>query len=199
VTLTDGSRIVLGGDTAIRYWLDDKRRHVEVQRGEAFFTVAKDPGRPFEVQAGRTTVTAVGTAFNVRRGAERVVVAVVEGRVKIADDEHSQPIHVSAGEQTVVDKSQASLAVSPASTAAATAWQVGRQSFDHEPLRYVLENVNRYSRTPIVLADPSIGELLITGSVLNDNVAGWVKSLELAFGLEAVTENERIVLRRLGP
>ena len=95
-------------------------------------------------------------------------------------------------------------------------WQLEQRPFEHTAdarfhypspsqrgallkLRYVLENVNRYSRTPIVLADPSIGELLITGSVLNDNVAGWVKSLELAFGLEAVTENERIVLRRLGP
>lgn len=39
-----------------------------------------------------------------------------------------------------------------------------------------------------------IGELMITGTVVNNNVDGWIKSLESAFALEAVEEPDRIVL-----
>jgi transmembrane sensor len=196
VTLADGSQIELGGDSAIRVRLEDTVRHIELLRGEAFFTVAKDPGRPFEVRAGAARVVAVGTAFNVRRGSERVVVAVLEGRVKITSAQHNAPVPVDAGEQSVVVKSRIEAAARLTSPAAATAWQSGRLSFDEEPLRYALEVVNRYSVKSIVVGDEDVGELRITGLVLSDNVDGWVKSLERAFDLEATEEPERIVLRR---
>jgi transmembrane sensor len=196
VTLGDGSRIELGGDSAIRVRLDDTSRQIELARGEAFFTVAKDPGRPFEVRAGAARVVAVGTAFNVRRGSERVVVAVIEGRVKITSARHDAAVPVVAGEQSVVVRSHIEAAARLASPAAATAWQSGRLSFDEEPLRYALEVVNRYSAKPIVVEDDTVGDLRITGLVLSDNVNGWVKSLERAFDLEATEEPERIVLSR---
>jgi transmembrane sensor len=185
----------LGGDTALRVAFDDTFRRVELTRGEAFFTVAKNPARPFEVRAGAATVRALGTAFNVRRGSERVVVAVLEGRVRITGAESPVAVPVAAGEQSVVIESSVQAAVRLASPASATAWQSGRLAFDQEPLRYALEVVNRYSPKPIVVENDSLGALLITGSVLSENVDGWVKSLESAFGLEAVEEPERIVLR----
>jgi hypothetical protein len=47
-----------------------------------------------------------------------------------------------------------------------------------------------------VLDDESIGSLVITGTVTRDNVSGWVSSLERGFGLTAMEEPDRIVIRR---
>ena len=209
VTLQDGSRITLGGNTRIEVALSETARSIELARGEAFFAVAKDPDRPFRVRAGDTAVTAIGTQFNVRRDSDRAVVTVTEGRVVVEPVSHIMPIavlrefkpklrpvRVEAGEQAIAGDAGIEDAIRMEDAAATTSWQTGRLAFRLQPLRYVLEDVNRYTRKPIVLEDESIGALLITGTVTNGSVGGWIASLEQGFGLEAVEEPERILVRR---
>lgn len=81
--LADGSRLNLGASTRLEIKLEARARDINLVRGEAFFPVAKDRDRPFTVHAGDATVTAVGTEFSVNRGADQVVVAVIEGRVLV--------------------------------------------------------------------------------------------------------------------
>lgn len=210
VRLKDGSRIMLGGGTELEIDLRDDVRHLSLQRGEAFFKVAKDASRPFVVRAGDTAVTAVGTEFNIRRGGDRVIVAVVEGRVVVERSSRLvpvallqefrpklAPVRVDAGQQTVVDGGSIESATELTDPGSATAWQSGRLAYQGEPLRYVLADVNRYATTPIVLEDDSIGSLSITGTVASDNVGEWVASLERAFGLVAVQDSGRVVLKRV--
>jgi transmembrane sensor len=78
---------------------------------------------------------------------------------------------------------------------AATAWQMGRLAFHLQPLRYVLEHVNRYAPKRIVLGEDSLGALVITGTVQRENIDGWIGSLERAFALQASEESDRIVIR----
>jgi transmembrane sensor len=211
VHLQDGSSVALGGHTRVEVKLDAHTRRLTLARGEAFFTVAKDAARPFSVRAGSATLTALGTAFNVRRADDRVVIAVVEGRVLVEPklpviqqlpllretaSKRRRPRPLEAGSQATVDGAGVELAIALMDSAAATAWQTGRLSFEREPLRYVLEDVNRYAAKPVVIGDDTVGELKITGTVLNDNIEGWVSSLESAFGLNAVEEPTRILLTR---
>lgn len=77
----------------------------------------------------------------------------------------------------------------------ATGWQIGHLAFHLQPLRYVLEDVNRYARKPIVLASDHAGSLVITGTVERENIPGWIKSLERAFDLQATEEADQITLR----
>jgi transmembrane sensor len=208
VTLMDGSRVTLGGATTVRVSLTDHARQIELARGEAFFSVAKDGSRPFKVNAGAATVVALGTEFNVRRGGDRVVVSVMEGRVVVEPASHLVPIallrefkprlipvKVSAGQQTIAWDEGVEDAVQLSDALAATAWQTGRLAFRSQPLRYVLEDVNRYAPKPIVIEDERIGVRLFTGTVLGNNVTGWIGSIESAFDLQAVEEPDRIVLR----
>lgn len=211
IRLTDGSTVDLGGHTRLQIALDEHSRRITLARGEAYFTVAKDATRPFSVNAGSASVTALGTQFNVRRADDRVVVAVIEGHVVVnprvplaqqlpllreTTSEKRRPYHLIAGNLSVVDHAGLESSTHLVDGSAATAWQLGRLDFDGEPLRYALESVNRYTRKPIELGDENLGDLRITGAALNDNIDGWVSSLESAFGLIAVEEPERIVLRR---
>lgn len=84
VTLADGSQVELAPASAIDVDLTAARRTVRLLSGQAFFTVAKDPVRPFSVAARDGTVTALGTAFDVKLGlGSAVAVAVDESRVEV--------------------------------------------------------------------------------------------------------------------
>eukprot|EP01042_Synura_sphagnicola_P036120 gene36120-46223_t len=81
VDLADGSRIELGPASAIEVDLGNARRAVRLVAGEAFFTVARDPARPFVVGAGQGEIAVLGTAFDVKIGrSETVSVVVTESK-----------------------------------------------------------------------------------------------------------------------
>jgi len=83
VALADGSFVQIDPETRLRVAFEPAARRVFLERGRALFRVAKNPKRPFLVQAEQTTVRAVGTAFAVERGSESVIVTVAEGRVGV--------------------------------------------------------------------------------------------------------------------
>ena len=208
ITLGDGSTITLSGDTRVAVALSKKARTIELLKGEALFRVAKDPLRPFKVRAGDATVIAVGTAFDVLRDSDRAIVSVTEGRVLVVPAADFIPVSVmrefkpnlrtvrlDAGQQTTAGTAGIAEPSEVEDPAAATSWQTGRLAFHLQPLRYVLEDVNRYAGKPIVLEGDSLGALVITGTVERANIAGWVGSLERAFDLDASEEPDRIVLR----
>jgi transmembrane sensor len=205
VALADGSTITLGGDTRIEVMLSDQERNIELTKGEALFVVAKDAARPFKVHAGDATVVAVGTAFNVERDSDRSVVSVTEGRVVVEPATHFLPafvlqefkpklrsVRLNMGQQTTAGS--AGIEEPTKMVDAATSWQIGHLAFHLQPLRYVLEDVNRYARKPIVLENEHMGELMITGTVERGNITGWVKSLERAFELQATEDADQITL-----
>ncbi|WP_204309887.1 FecR family protein, partial [Klebsiella michiganensis] len=62
VALTDGSKMILNGDTRVAM-ID--ARHAELIEGEALFEVRHDAAHPFIVKTGDVTLEDAGTVFNV--------------------------------------------------------------------------------------------------------------------------------------
>ncbi len=181
VRLPDGSALALGGGSLAWIQFEPGRREVRLERGEAFFEVAADRSRPFVVQAGNTAITAIGTAFNVRRSATRVQVTVTAGAVAVSPDSSDPQAgqrRLEAGHQVVVDASAGMSGITRASTQAATAWRTGRLEYLDEPLKYVVADVNRYSHAQILVVDAQLAELRVTGTVFENDVDGWLLSLE---------------------
>jgi transmembrane sensor len=210
VRLEDGSTVILGGNSRINVRYSEHERDIDLTRGEAFFKVAHDSERPLTVSAGHAIVVAVGTAFDVRYGLEKVLVSVVEGRVRVEPRVHVvpltlltrlepklAPIAVGAGQETSVEIASIRRVANTVDSDAATSWTSGRLVFRMQPLREVLEQVNRYSRKPIVLGDPAIAGVRVTGTVDADNVQGWVASLGSALGIGASEQGQQIVLKKL--
>jgi transmembrane sensor len=87
VSLPDGSIITLNADSRITYQSDfgSRERNVDLI-GEAFFEVAPNPAKPFNIKTGALTTTVVGTSFNINsyEGNGQIRVAVVTGKVKVA-------------------------------------------------------------------------------------------------------------------
>lgn len=191
--LADGSRLEIGAASRVTSRYDEQRREIEVKEGEAFFDVAPDPERPFVVRAGEVRVRAVGTAFNVRRGATRTVVTVSEGTVEVLfkhwydllTPAEERRTLAGAGQQVVYDRTTGRLHTERVNPEAATAWRRDDRSFSflNEPLADVVAYVNRYSERKIVIADESLSRRTFTGSVHHDRNKDWLRALERAYPL----------------
>lgn len=212
ITLSDGTKVLLGAQSTISVDLTDEARNVVVDSGEAFFEVAPDKSWPFVVRAGAGTITAVGTAFNVENLQGRVVVTVAEGSVDVvsirapaetgtpaattARDSAPAPTptRVEAGQRLAYGKMP--IDVQPADTERVLAWRQGRLEYIGEPLKFVIPDVARYTDRQIVITDPAVEEMLYTGSVMEDDVEDWLTSLSDIFPIDIVRINEnRVVLQ----
>jgi len=83
LNLPDGSQIQLDTNGGVRVAYREGRRQIHLLQGKAYFQVARDPDRPFEVFAGGGMVRAIGTAFSVYLTPEVVRVTVDEGKVDL--------------------------------------------------------------------------------------------------------------------
>ncbi len=205
--LNDGSEIYLNTATATDVRFTNRRRVVVLERGEGLFKVAKDKTRPFQVVAGDVVVRAVGTRFSVRRlDSNKVDITVFEGVVEVTrthEPEGSggaalpsrEPVRLAAG-QAAQKFGDSVLISSPDSKSlnAETAWTTGRLLFDAEPLADVVAQVNRYTTKPLVLADPSLGQLKVSGAVATADLDAFIRSLELGFKLHAERRADSILI-----
>ncbi|MGH2447350.1 MAG: FecR family protein, partial [Chloroflexota bacterium] len=197
--LVDGSEITLGGDTKLVVAFSPAARSVELVRGEAWFRVAHNPKWPFLVHAGNGVIRAVGTAFLVTRDPDRVVVTVTEGTVAVTASPLVSlspilargassiplppPIRVTRGEEVTYRSNGSIASVVHADANAATAWTHGRLIFDDEPLRYVIDDVNRYFPRHIS-ATPSAGRLRFSGVILDGEIEEWLQGLPKIFAVD---------------
>lgn len=171
--LPDGSSVSLDSDTWVVVSFDDRERVVRVERGQALFQVAHEPNRRFRVAAGDAGVIAIGTKFNVARTAGSTQVTVVEGKVAVFTGAAPQasagvtlPSHVTAlkaGEQSRIDDHSQPSQPSPVNLQRAVAWVQHQIAFDQQPLGEVADAFNRYSDTPIVIANERVRGILISG------------------------------------
>lgn len=86
LTLPDGTKVWLNADTKFRYPVDYGITNREVYlEGEAYFKVSKNAALPFRVYTSDITVTALGTAFNVKAYMEEgtIETTLEEGSVRI--------------------------------------------------------------------------------------------------------------------
>jgi len=182
VTLADGSTATLDSDTTMVVHETWRRRDIALKHGQAFFHVAKDTNRPFTVAAFNTSVTATGTAFDVRVYPDRLTVLLTEGKLDVeyrgSESMPSEQTDMVAGWQLNVrsDGARALVPVSPESQIQALDWQTGKLAFVGQPLSAVAAELNRYTQKKIVVA-ADLAALQIDGVFRTGDIDGFVKLL----------------------
>jgi transmembrane sensor len=201
VPMTDGSKVTLNTDSAIRLAVTEKERGVLLERGEAFFEVAKDPARPFVVSAGHKRVIAVGTKFSVRRNGEDVRVFVTEGKVRLEDDllaespPEQQGSVLAAGSVARAGDSGVLVQEKPlAEVEDYLSWRSGYVTFHELPLAEAVAEFNRYNERKIVIEDPQVAAIRVSGKFRSNRFEAFVRLLEEGLPIRAQREQDRIVL-----
>ncbi len=182
VQLADGSSVRLDTASRVRVRFDGGRRFIELQEGQALFTVAHDAGRPFVVAAGDARVTALGTVFDVRREVAGVKVVLVSGAVEVADKAGAAK-RMTAGQQARVTK--AGVATRAADVDVETGWIDGRIVFRDAPLRAAVAEVNRYLPEKIVLDETVTGRASVNGVFRTGDRDAFVSTATEVFDLKA--------------
>jgi transmembrane sensor len=186
-TLPDGSSLLLSAKAVAEVDFSGVIRDVVLRPdSEAFIKVHHDKSRPFTVRAGALTVTAVGTAFDVQREADRVTVTVEEGTIVAAAVGLKGPLQwrVSAGYQVKYSEDLRTAVVSRVDTQSALRWRDGELAYDDAPLEAVIADINRYSTVSVTVRDPKLLRLHFTGTVFVSSLNDWVKALEAKYPLK---------------
>lgn len=207
--LADGTVVELNRGAVLEVQFTAGERRVILEQGEAHFTVTKNQARPFVVAARGMDVVAVGTAFNVRLDRAVVEVLVTEGRVQVSEapsvtaadvvapprDAVVVPV-LEAGQRAVV--SLAPHAEAPRIATLTTgeiervlAWQHRTLEFTAAPLAEVVAEFNRRNGVQLVIVDPALASMTISASFRSDNVEGFVRLVEVGFGVRAQRSNAR--------
>lgn len=188
VVLADGSRVTLDTASRIVPSFSGRERRVTLVGGRGRFAVAHDEERPFIVIAGHREVIARGTVFDVRFDGRNLEVVLLEGKVDIEPSGHvasrGTPIRLTPGRRAVIDEGGKGPRIEVAPQVAS--WTEGMISADGMPLADLVREANRYSEAPIVLGEPKLGGMRVTGAFKPGDAealgAALAEALDLSVG-----------------
>ena len=184
LTLPDGTAVTMNTETAIDVVYERDRRFVQLTGGQAFFDVARDRDRPFVVQAGERTITALGTAFEVRLLDGRFKVLLVEGTIAVEDAAGAaasgstrapEPVVMTSGQEFAAEGTVAR--VDKANVQRELRWRDGFIEFQDETLASAAAEFNRYATSTIVINDERVATLRVTGVFRTDRADHFVETM----------------------
>lgn len=200
VPLSDGSKITLNTDTQIHVEWGPTVRRIKLDKGEAFFEVAKDAGRPFIVEIADKRVVAVGTQFEVRRDKDEMRVLVMEGIVRIEHpgiSSRTPQTQLAAGSAARTAKSAVLIdQPAPAQVEQLLSWRTGYLLFRDTPLADAVADFNRYSTRKIVIEDAAIAGIRIGGNFRSDDAEAFLWLLQSGFPINAEKRGDRVILTK---
>jgi transmembrane sensor len=204
----DGSTITMNTNSAMVVIFSPPARDVYLLRGEASFSIARDPSRPFYLHAGKRVLEAADGDFNVRLvSPERIELTVSDGRVKVvpvADNPLAARIAPIARRESLVYEQEVAIVqpqeetvrrLEPLELDARIAWQRGMMVFQGEPLEQALAEVARYTNTDFILSDEALHRVHISGYFRTGDVDGLLIALRLNYGIDSRRDGpNRIIL-----
>lgn len=217
-SLSDGSTLTLNTGTVLRVQINDHHRKVILDKGEAFFDVAKDEQRPFSVDLGDKTISVLGTRFNIRKQPESFTMALVEGVVALHNSDKplsatstAIPLGGSSKEQInlnpqsqqtikagwVVSYNQGDqtlLAQQDRDISRRHAWTNGFIPFSGDSLVNLVNELNRYSGKKILIGDSSIMDLQVYAGIRVDQIEQTLKALEMTLPIKIEQDFDRVLI-----
>lgn len=196
IPLSDGSTAEVNCDGHIEIQFDAERRLIRLGSGEAYFHVVRDPTRPFMVKVGVTTVTAVGTAFDLYAKGNTVRILELEGRVNVfhtpgeslpAAGQKAVPLAAGHRLDVLSDRGEMSpvTRLTPADIVSMTAWRQG------EVIEYRLQGwidqFERYYPNVRFDADARIRDKPISGVYPIESLDRFLGPLQKSFCIGVVS------------
>jgi transmembrane sensor len=201
-SLPDGSKVTLNTHSKITVNYSENHRNIHLLYGEALFDVAKDKTRPFTVNTGNKSFTALGTVFNIQKNNELdMELFVSEGQVLVSNQlagnklaslikaesaKHDSSMIITGGEKTVIEnkQQQATLSLSQAQAEQELSWQQGMLIFSGETLKEALSEVSRYNKIQFEIANDDVSNIKIAGYFKAGDINGLLESLANNFNIK---------------
>lgn len=193
-TLTDGSVIVLNKQSLLRYpeKFRGARRQVWLTKGEAFFTVAPDPEKPFIIHTGSTTIKVAGASFNVKNRKGSITVIVGKGTVQVSKS--GKTITLNAGEKVLIRQSSTQLLKENNTDQLYSYYRSGGFIAEGVPLWRMVEVLNEVYNSNISIDNKGAKNRLLTGTLKNVSLEAVLAAICLNTNLSVKRKNNQIIL-----
>jgi transmembrane sensor len=195
-TLGDGTRVELNARTRLEVELGRTERRVRLAQGEAFFSVSKDPSRPFTVATPAGSVRVTGTTFDVSSDTDSDLdVTVVEGRVLVRPGDPdgngpTAPWVLGPGDRLSARGDRVSKqSLAGDDLADVLAWRQGRIVFHGASLRDALVPFARYHGLRIAVDEGAAG-LSVGGTSSLDDLDGFLQGIGSMHGVRLRMETQ---------
>lgn len=181
--LEDGSTLWLDARTHLALEFSDAERRVSLQQGGVFAEVAHNVERPFIVEAGAVSVTAVGTAFEVQARNGVLAVRVEEGIVRVEDSANGETVLLQAGFS--LRRGPDGVWSAPEESGAVAEWRVGRLHMQSERVDVLARRLNLYRDAPIMIDGEALSQMRVSGVFSLQQDEADAMALALADSVEA--------------
>lgn len=194
VALSDGTHLTLDSDTRVDVAFDDRARRLILVKGRAYIQVGHDAGRPFAVDAGDQTIVDRGTAFGVRLDPDKIAVMLVEGEVAVGTRGAAPRYALQPGQRLVLQAGRPAR-VEHFDPKTALAWREGFVEFSDTPLSEAVAEMNRHGGQQLVIVDPSVGAMKISGRFKLGDPDRFMRTVALLLPVRAVPVGDTLEIR----
>lgn len=201
LALEDGSTVILQPGSQLNYppHFTTKVRRVYLL-GEAFFSVSKNPSKPFIVHTGELVTQVLGTSFNVKSysESESIEVQVITGRVSVYENTPKSPANrngviLHPNEKIIFDKESKKLLPKLVDDPVIVNQPESRKQFvfDETLLSKVVSTIQQAYGIEIVLETPALESCTFTGDIndlpLHTQLKFICKSINASYELRGTT------------
>ena len=172
LVLADGTKVWLNAQSTLRFSYPFDSLRIVYLEGEAYFEVAHNAAKPFEVRTGENTLRVLGTKFNVRAYKEQTYqVTLMEGKVKVNNGSVSEILVPDRQlSQTLESKIYEVL---PVNSKLYSAWTKGVFEFNNASLQDIMCQLGRWYNINVDYASEDIKDIRFTGSILRKETLGY--------------------------
>jgi transmembrane sensor len=199
--LADGSAVYMDETTTVRYpqqWSGSERR-LHLDEGNAFFDVAPDKVHPFVVELEGSSVTVVGTSFNISATPNEIYVSVNTGTVVFEADAASGKSVLTAGRGIVYRRGSNTLRAIDITNANANAWLTHELKFTDASLQQVLQSLEHYYKVNISVEDSITNFKKFNATFKNNPLQEVLDVLEATYPIDIENKQQRVVIRSHAP
>jgi len=165
--LPDGSMVWINSESSLSYPSNfmEGNRKIKLE-GEAYFEVAKSPGKTFLVKTNDYDIQVLGTKFNVTAYADfgRTETSLIEGKIEIQKGD--KLISATPGQEIIFSDNHFS--IHQTNTSLSTRWKDDIFDFDKIPLKELIVRLERWYDVRIKISNPELNNITYSGIFKNE-------------------------------
>ncbi|MBC7408107.1 MAG: FecR family protein [Arcicella sp.] len=198
IDLPDGSIVWLQPKTQLSYNQSDRVFRQVNLKGEAFFDVKRDEGRPFLIYAGKMTTKVLGTSFNVKAypEMEKFEVSVVTGKVSVTNEAEKE-VFVTPKQQVILEIKSDVLTINELPKNKTFYWELASLTFDNSLMQDVVNNIEHNFNVKIKLKS-TLKNCRLSGNFDQEHLSTILEIICKSIDAEYVMDGQEIYLKGEG-
>ncbi len=196
VTLPEGTQILLHANSQMvaPKVFSDTLRKISLQ-GEAFFKVAKDSVRPFQIETKGLLATVLGTEFAMKQEDGRAEVILVEGSIRVANKTGAQEsIVLLPNQQVLLNLASNKLETKTVDASRLTAWRDGVIEFNNVTIQEALGQLEKWYGVSFQVMDKRVLTCEISAKYKNERLEHVLRSFRFMTKLEYTRLENRVIV-----